>query len=528
MTTSSFNNNIFMEEDFLLNLEESIYYQIEEFLIDEKINATICKSNIHKNKNKILNYIVDYAIDVIELSFENIEIVEIVENKNDNNNDNCVMQKIHSVFFNEDFVGFNEMDEEEPIENNNMIYLEDIVFFIESIINIYIDNEYYLFLNPLPPQQPIIEHVPIISTILQSSQPTTPPRSEPNTQLTILSNEEILFLKKQIEFLKNQPQPQQRTDEWYEFRNNLMTASNMYKIFGSPSQYNSFICEKCKPPQIYNYVNTESTLHWGQKYEPLTVKLYESIYDTTVEEFGCIQHSKYKCIGASPDGITTGKNHYGRMVEVKNIVNRKITGIPLEAYWIQMQIQMEVCDLNYCDFIETRFKECETMDEWKNKKQTKGVILSSNKYTENTFSTPTYEYYIYSVNIENTNENISAFINTNDRVEKECEENDENEEDTFINKYTKKTTENTNEHTSVNVIWWYLDEMSCVLVQRNKEWFQSSILRILDTWDIILKERKEGFEHRQPKKRNVHKKCLVEYKENDDVTANENVRVFKL
>ena len=50
-------------------------------------------------------------------------------------------------------------------------------------------------------------------------------------------------------------------------------------------------------------------------------------------------------------------DRYGRMLEIKNIVNRDITGIPKKAYWVQMQLQMEVCDLEECDFLETRFKE---------------------------------------------------------------------------------------------------------------------------------------------------------------------------
>ena len=45
------------------------------------------------------------------------------------------------------------------------------------------------------------------------------------------------------------------------------------------------------------------------------------------------------------------------MLEIKNIVNREINGIPKKEYWIQMQLQMEVCDLGECDFLETRFKE---------------------------------------------------------------------------------------------------------------------------------------------------------------------------
>ena len=47
------------------------------------------------------------------------------------------------------------------------------------------------------------------------------------------------------------------------------------------------------------------------------------------------------------------------MLEIKNIVNREITGIPKKEYWVQMQLQMEVCNLPECDFLETRFKEYE-------------------------------------------------------------------------------------------------------------------------------------------------------------------------
>ena len=54
------------------------------------------------------------------------------------------------------------------------------------------------------------------------------------------------------------------------------------------------------------------------------------------------------------------------MLEIKNIVNRDITGIPKEEYWIQMQLQMEVCNLNECDFLETRFKEYENEDDFIN------------------------------------------------------------------------------------------------------------------------------------------------------------------
>ena len=57
-------------------------------------------------------------------------------------------------------------------------------------------------------------------------------------------------------------------------------------------------------------VNVNSTLHWGQKYEPLSVKVYEHIYETGVEDFGCIQDEEYAFLGASPDGINTDINTY--------------------------------------------------------------------------------------------------------------------------------------------------------------------------------------------------------------------------
>ena len=170
-------------------------------------------------------------------------------------------------------------------------------------------------------------------------------------------------MKKKIEFLESLYQPEQKTEEWYSHRHGLITASSVWKAFGSPSVQNQLIYEKCMPfdPTKYSRVNTESSLHWGQKYEVLSKQLYEEINGTKVQEFGCIRHpnSNYYFIGASPDGINVCPLSplYGRLVEIKNVVSREINGIPKEDYWIQMQIQMEVCNLPECDFEETKFTE---------------------------------------------------------------------------------------------------------------------------------------------------------------------------
>ena len=52
-----------------------------------------------------------------------------------------------------------------------------------------------------------------------------------------------------------------------------------------------------------------------------------------------------------------------------------------------------------------------------------------------------------------------------------------------------------------NTLYWYLDEISCVLIQRNRTWFSKAIHNIKEVWDTIEKEKIEGYEHRSPKRR---------------------------
>jgi hypothetical protein len=143
-------------------------------------------------------------------------------------------------------------------------------------------------------------------------------RSEDNIcfEQTALEKEKIQI---KLERINNIIQPQQKTPEWYYIRQNLITASNAYKIFESNCQQNSLIYEKCKTKTIddFNFkqsVNINSSLHWGQKYEPLSVLLYEDMYHTKIGEYGCIQHQTYSFIGASPDGINIdlSSNRFGR------------------------------------------------------------------------------------------------------------------------------------------------------------------------------------------------------------------------
>jgi len=326
--------------------------------------------------------------------------------------------------------------------------------------------------------------------------PNIPPRSY-NTTFTIepLSKEKHNDLVSKLEFLANIDQPKQRTEEWYKFRHGLITASNIWKVFGTESQKNSLIYEKCKPynepseDQPIN-VNVLSPMHWGNKYEPLTIMLYEKLYNTQVSDFGCIRHPKYPFIGASPDGINTDpeSTRFGRMVEVKNIFNREITGIPKEEYWIQMQIQMETCDLDECDFIETRFKEYESsVDFYKNEPEHeyRGVVLYFVEKVIDLSSISNAPHYV--------------FMPLDVILEKESV-------DTWIKKKCKELQKT---HSLYETQYWYLDEISVVFVKRNKDWFKCKVNEIESIWKTIERERIEGYEHR-----NTRKKPIVLHDEN--------------
>jgi len=319
-----------------------------------------------------------------------------------------------------------------------------------------------------------------------------PRRSSGTTFIRIKQSEkQKKTMKEKIDYLQSIPQPDQRTTEWYEFRYKHLTASNIWKTFLTDSTRNQLIFEKCQPLNLDKYSgpsasSLESPLHWGQKYEPLSVMLYEKVYETSVSDFGCLPHPTIEFLAASPDGINTleTSDRYGRMLEIKNIYNREITDTPKLEYWVQMQLQMEVCNLNECDFLETRFKEYESKDEFETDTTTehKGVIM----LFMNDKGQPVYEYGPLDL--------ASAATAAEDWQE------------SMMNK-----------HTSDNWMWmktiyWKLDEMSCLLVLRNKLWFSSVVPPLKELWKTIEQEKENGaYVTRAPKKMNPASKPKKKY-----------------
>ena len=340
--------------------------------------------------------------------------------------------------------------------------------------------------------------------------------SVPVASAASVASSVVSVMTQKIQTLREKPQPDQRTPEWYARRNNLITASAASKAFGSQASINQLIYEKCKNYSAATAAGTESAsspqgplqgsvnspLHWGQRYEPVTVMVYEYRNKTKLGEFGCIQHDDYPFIGASPDGINVDPESsiYGRMVEIKNIFNRDITGRPKEEYWIQTQIQMEVCDLDECDFVETRFKEYE----------------SEADYLADTLPDDDDDRRGYSATANGNEKGIILWFQTAPALTNQGYVSQPIQlyeyapigVTTADEKYTEWETAVFAKHECARNIWvrtiyWYLDEYSCVLVRRNRLWFEEAVKVLERVWATIEEERETGYEHRAPKKKPV-------------------------
>jgi putative phage-type endonuclease len=441
-----------------------------EFLLDEidEISVTSIDSedeefdNINESLIDILDE--DDVFDLIESIYELFEEYH----------DNYILLMSSAKFYNEMIEHVSTIIYQDLLNGElcDIKDYDDIYEFVENLLDNYLDFSHY--------KRRSITYIITIPT----------------------PNIDIETIKHKIISLQNIPQPKQKTEEWYRFRYNIISASNLWKAMSTETNINSLIYEKCVPFSMIqsNFANnTGSAMHWGNKYEPVTVMIYEDMYNTKLGEFGCIQHPRYQYIGASPDGINIDPSNerYGRMVEIKNIVNREITGIPKEEYWVQTQIQMETCDLDECDFVETRFLEYSNEDAFyeDNNHEYKGVILCFiEQVLVNQQAKSNAPVYIYlEIDAPLTKEAINEW------------------------RQQQKELQKMNGLVLFDTQYWYLEEFSCVYIPRNKKWFEEAIPKIEKIWNIILKERLYGYEHRAPKKRLI--KNQIDISINSDLNS---------
>lgn len=142
----------------------------------------------------------------------------------------------------------------------------------------------------------------------------------------------------------------QRTQEWLDLRDNMITASDVASAIGENRYENedSFVRKKVLKTK---WGGNAATAH-GTLLEPYVRDLYDLKYNKKSHEIGVVQHRVHKFLGGSPDGITED----GLLIEIKCPLTRKIDK-KVPAYYIpQIQLLLEVLDLEECDFIEFKPK----------------------------------------------------------------------------------------------------------------------------------------------------------------------------
>jgi hypothetical protein len=193
--------------------------------------------------------------------------------------------------------------------------------------------------------------------------------------------------EKNIARLLSKASTAQRTTEWYKQGQTVLTASQFATILKGARTRGQLVMEKAAtvtdPQKKINCVRTEDirAFDWGIRFEPVIKQIYENITKSTVTDLGRLLHETDANLAASPDGLVTEGERRGRLVEFKAPITRPIKAdeIP-EDYWIQMQIQMEVADLNLCDYFEVKFSSPYGLKEWNKPPETdinhgKGTIF---------------------------------------------------------------------------------------------------------------------------------------------------------
>lgn len=284
------------------------------------------------------------------------------------------------------------------------------------------------------------------------------------------NNEELLScLKERLETIKSNkkivkkllkiPKIEQKSQEWYLIRQNLITASDFAQALGQGKFGNQtdIIKKKVRPNDESAASFSNPFFKWGNMFEPVANDIYSKMhFDVKIYEFGLLQHKKLSFFGASPDGIS----ETGIMLEIKCPYKRKIEsgGEVPKQYYYQIQGQLEVCELTECDYFECQFQLFNTIDEFYNSfgdNTIKGVIIEIPCITGGS----RYEY--------------SQIIMGH------------NNKDVTLDEIKNWIDDNTNEE-FIDIKLWYLDTYNLKRVSLDKQFVDEKLKGLKEVWDKIL------------------------------------------
>jgi len=318
--------------------------------------------------------------------------------------------------------------------------------------------------------------------------------------LTEKNKKEILYeeRRQKLKILKTLELPEQRTPEWYALRKKILTASSLAGALDKchfTSRDELILGKIEETPYVSNPIT-----EWGVKYEDVAVMFYEEMYKTKILDFGLVPHPDFDIFGASPDGIcedlNNGNDEYiARMIEIKCPPKRKFTKTVLPGYWMQMQGQMEVCDLDECDFFQVKLEEYESFEDYSNDRFEIDNVTQDGRTSLN-----------YPKGV------VATYKVGGKLIYDFCPLNKSNEELLTWMKFHRENDidENKKAGDLFEMKLWRIERYECTLVKRDRGWWNSMIGEILrfskdlefykkDDNIKILKEKIENSKKRKKK-----------------------------
>jgi len=316
--------------------------------------------------------------------------------------------------------------------------------------------------------------------------------------------------------LASREYPAQRSPEWFKWRDTMITASDGGTVVGVNPYENpyEFVLKKVfgKP-----FITSIDCYH-GKKYEFVATAIYGYRMNVEVEEFGLCQHPKYKFLGASPDGIVSKyklnrkemrklTRFVGRMLEIKCPMRRHILmdrnapivygvhgepirnlkydvkkGICPTYYWVQVQLQLQCCDLDECDFWQCEISEYMDRDEFmddtdsdypwisRSAKHEKGAVIQLMPIERLNEPLMTYDQRIW---------NFAEFI-YQPRVDMSPYEIDQWIVEALENLHT------THQGRVVErVLYWKMNKTRNTTIPRDDKWFEDNLDKFSDIWKLV-------------------------------------------
>jgi putative phage-type endonuclease len=163
-------------------------------------------------------------------------------------------------------------------------------------------------------------------------------------------------------------------------RNNYITASTSAACAGLMGKVarTNMLKEKVSFGRDKTFFGNAFTKK-GNVFEPVTNMIYSYKTSKTIHAFALIpsDHPDWSFMGASTDGVTNVLDN----IEIKTLARRAIGKVKRE-YHHQMQHQMFCLGLETTDFIEAKYDEYSTFEEWNDAKEgstLSGIIVEIKK-----------------------------------------------------------------------------------------------------------------------------------------------------